>query len=377
MLPQPPPPHTFKVMSGPDECRHYLRAFIHTYRDLPVLWDTSMRDYTNREKRAEAYLRLVPIYHYLKRDATVEDVKKKINTLRTNYRKELKVMESAVRSGTHHSPRCWTFQELDFLRNSEKFLAVNPFFKNEPSFLFSENSSCSTAFIDQHGNPQQHYPTPRGSVGQTPNINISEMFHKSFGHAQRVDSLPTPSQPSHTDYGPTKRARQTPPLNNGPGGGSGSANNSHNADELLNIACEYLAGTYPEEESIARTWTHKLRRLPREQRLLAEHFINEILFEAESNNLHRGSLQINNSFEPYVRYDEASAGQEDQDKSQSPSVHTSTESKAIVAAEAATVDAAAEASAGSGHPVLGRPEPENSGLPLLDEPGATVEIREF
>ncbi|XP_001352519.2 uncharacterized protein LOC108153208 [Drosophila miranda] len=363
MLPQPPPPHTFKVMSRPDECRHYLRAFIHTYRDLPVLWDTSMRDYTNREKRAEAYLRLVPIYHYLKRDATVEDVKKKINTLRTNYRKELKVMESALRSGTHHSPRCWTFQELDFLRNSEKFLAVNPFFKNEPSFLFSENSSCSTAFLDQHGNPQQHYPTPRGAGGQTPNINISEMFHKSFGHAQRVDSLPPPSQPppgiGHSDYGPTKRARQTPPLNNGSGGGSA------NTDEL-NIACEYLAGTYPDEEleSIARTWTHKLRRLPREQRLLAERFINEILFEAESNNLHRGSLQINNSFEPYVRYDEASAGQEEQDKSQSPSVHTSTESKAIVAAEAAAVEAAAEAAAGSG-------------LPLLDEPGATVEIREF
>ncbi|XP_022221747.1 uncharacterized protein LOC111073641 [Drosophila obscura] len=355
MLPQPTPPHTFKVMSGPDECRHYLRAFIHTYRDLPVLWDTSMRDYTNREKRAEAYLRLVPIYHYLKRDATVEDVKKKINTLRTNYRKELKVMESAVRSGTHHSPRCWTFQELDFLRNSEKFLAVNPFFKNEPSFLFSENSSCSTAFIDQHGNPQQHYPTPRGAVGQTP--NISEMFHKSFGHVQRVDSLPSASQPLHSDYGSTKRARQTPPLNNGSGGGSASANNSHNADELLNIACEYLAGTYPEEESIARTWTHKLRRLPREQRLLAERFINEILFEAESNNLHRGSLQINNSFEPYVRYDEASAGQEDQEKSQSPSVHTSTESKTMVATESAAVDAAAEASVGSG--------------------GAAVEIREF
>ncbi|EDW30465.1 GL18043 [Drosophila persimilis] len=346
MLPQPPPPHTFKVMSRPDECRHYLRAFIHTYRDLPVLWDTSMRDYTKPGEAGEG----VPpgwcpsiITLKLGRER-VEDVKKERSTrLRTTYRKELK--------------------ELDFLRNSEKFLAVNPFFKNEPSFPIHENSSCSTAFLDQHGNPQQHYPTPRGAGGQTPNINISEMFHKSFGHAQRVDSLPPPSQPppgiGHSDYGPTKRARQTPPLNNGSGGGSA------NTDEL-NIACEYLAGTYPDEEleSIARTWTHKLRRLPREQRLLAERFINEILFEAESNNLHRGSLQINNSFEPYVRYDEASAGQEEQDKSQSPSVHTSTESKAIVAAEAAAVEAAAEAAAGSG-------------LPLLDEPGATVEIREF
>ncbi|KAH8278200.1 hypothetical protein KR044_002040 [Drosophila immigrans] len=329
MLHQAPPPsqsapqstHSIKMMSGAEENRHYLRAFIQTYRDMPVLWDTSLRDYTNREKRAEAYQRLVPIYHYLKRDATVEDVKKKINTLRTNYRKELKVVESAMRTGNLHTPRCWTFQELDFLRNTEKFLAVNPAFKNEPSFAFSENSSSTAAFMEQH------YPHYR----QTP--NISEMFHKSFGHVQKVDPLPPPPPPPAVassssasatllqqqpqpqgDYAP-KRARQTPP-----------AASSHNTDELLNIACEYLAGTYPEEESIARTWTHKLKRLPREQRLLAERFINEILFEAESHNLHRGSVQINNSFEPYVRFEEPPACHEEQDKSQSPSVHTSSES---------------------------------------------------
>ncbi|XP_017843802.2 uncharacterized protein LOC108600627 [Drosophila busckii] len=319
MLHQPPA----KIMSGAEENRYYLKNFIQTYRDLPVLWDTTLRDYTNREKRAEAYMRLVPIYHYLKRDATVEDVKKKINTLRTNYRKELKVVESAMRSGNLHTPRCWTFQELDFLRNTEKFLAVNPSFKHEPSFAFNENSSSTGNFMDHQ---QQHYAYRSATAGQTP--NITEMFHKSFGHVHKLDPLPQapaplpqPAQPqahSHTDYAATapKRARQTPPTGSG----------HHNTDELLNMACEYLSGTYPEEESIARTWTHKLKRLPREQRLLAERFINEILFEAESNNLHRGSVQINNSFEPYVRFEEPPACHDEQDKSQSPSVHTSSES---------------------------------------------------
>ncbi|KAL7732557.1 hypothetical protein ACLKA6_019190 [Drosophila palustris] len=340
MLHQPPPSlptttHSMKIMSGAEENRHYLRAFIQTYRDMPVLWDTSLRDYTNREKRAEAYQRLVPIYHYLKRDATVEDVKKKINTLRTNYRKELKVVESAMRSGNLHTPRCWTFQELDFLRNTEKFLAVNPTFKNEPNFSFSENSS---SFMEQHP-----YPAYRNVTGQT-TPNITEMFHKSFGHhVQKVDPLPPPPPPppggmhqSQGDYGVSlqKRSRQTPPCSSSSNNNNASSAaatttttvSTHNTDELLNIACEYLAGTYPEEESIARTWTHKLKRLPREQRLLAERFINEILFEAESNNLHRGSVQINNSFEPYVRFEEPPACHEEQDKSQSPSVHTSTES---------------------------------------------------
>lgn len=351
MLHQPPPPtHSIKIMSGAEENRHYLRAFIQTYRDMPVLWDTSLRDYTNREKRAEAYQRLVPIYHYLKRDATVEDVKKKINTLRTNYRKELKVVESAMRTGSLHTPRCWTFQELDFLRNTEKFLAVNPTFKNEPSFSFNENSSSTAAFMEQHANSSSasvlHYPY-RGGAGQTP--NITEMFHKSFGHVQKVDPLPPPPpppasglmhQPPHSqgEYTPAKRARQTPPCSSSSNNASTTTTtvSTHNTDELLNIACEYLAGTYPEEESIARTWTHKLKRLPREQRLLAERFINEILFEAESNNLHRGSVQINNSFEPYVRFEEPAACHEEQDKSQSPSVHTSSESTPKPSAGAAT-----------------------------------------
>ncbi|XP_034482693.1 uncharacterized protein LOC117788138 [Drosophila innubila] len=357
-LPPPTSTHGMKMMSGAEENRHYLRAFIQTYRDMPVLWDTSLRDYTNREKRAEAYLRLVPIYHYLKRDATVEDVKKKINTLRTNYRKELKVVESAMRSGSLHTPRCWTFQELDFLRNTEKFLAVNPTFKNEPNFSFSENSS---SFMEQHSS----VPYPYRTVGQTP--NISEMFHKSFGHVQKVDPLPPPPPPppggmhqSQGDYGVgvgvgvgvSKRLRQTPPANNVSASASNTTNSTttvstHNTDELLNIACEYLSGTYPEEESIARTWTHKLKRLPREQRLLAERFINEILFEAESNNLHRGSVQINNSFEPYVRFEEPPACHEEQDKSQSPSVHTSTESTPKPSGSAAGTGSGSASQAGA------------------------------
>lgn len=378
MLHQPPTPlatHSIKIMSGAEENRHYLRAFIQTYRDMPVLWDTSLRDYTNREKRAEAYQRLVPIYHYLKRDATVEDVKKKINTLRTNYRKELKVVESAMRSGNLHTPRCWTFQELDFLRNTEKFLAVNPTFKNEPSFSFNENSSSTAAFMEQHQSGGSasglHYPY-RTVAGQTP--NITEMFHKSFGHVQKVDPLPPPppatssasimhhQAPPHaphpqTDYSVVKRARQTPPSSNS--APQGSTVSTHNTDELLNIACEYLAGTYPEEESIARTWTHKLKRLPREQRLLAERFINEILFEAESNNLHRGSVQINNSFEPYVRFEEPAGCQDEQDKSQSPSVHTSSESTPKTAG------------GGSGGGAGG------SGTGALNEPPSGGAIREF
>uniref|UniRef100_A0A1A9UVS1 MADF domain-containing protein n=1 Tax=Glossina austeni TaxID=7395 RepID=A0A1A9UVS1_GLOAU len=234
-----------KSINGAEENRQYLRAFIQTYRNLPVLWDTSLRDYTNRDKRAEAYQQLVPIYRYLKRDANLEDVKKKINTLRTNYRKELKVVESARREGNVYQPRCWTFYELDFLRNAEKFLAVNPQIKSENSFLFNEHSPNQFLEASLYG---------FRSIACTPPPNITEMFHN-----------------------------------------------------------------YPEEESLARTWTYKLKRLPRDQRLLAEKFISDVLFEAESGTLHRGSMQLN-AFEPYVRFEDNTSDEAtENEKSQSPS----------------------------------------------------------
>jgi hypothetical protein len=35
--------------------RDNLLRFIETYRELPVLWDTSLKEYANREKKNTAY----------------------------------------------------------------------------------------------------------------------------------------------------------------------------------------------------------------------------------------------------------------------------------------------------------------------------------
>ena len=341
-----------KAFSVSEEHRHYLKVFIQTYHNLPILWDTSLRDYTNRDKRADAYQQLVPIYRYLKRDATLEDVKKKINTLRTNYRKELKVVEAARKQGNHYQPRCWTFYELDFLRNAEKFLAIDPsIIKHEtpsstPSVYntFSETAAHASHFLDN---------APYGYLmnkGNTSPMSITEMFHKSFGH-QSNNNNSTNGQTQKTE----QNSNQNTPSPIGLPGGiqaqmtnpnttstqyltpstaatsndskrlkiSTTPNSSSPPDEMLNMACDYLNSTYPEEESIARTWTFKLKRLPREQRLLAEKFINDILFEAESGSLHRGSMQLN-ALEPYVRFEESQNDDSSEEKPQSPTTISTT-----------------------------------------------------
>ncbi|XP_061393720.1 uncharacterized protein LOC133329242 [Musca vetustissima] len=335
-----------------EENRHYLKLFIQTYHNLPILWDTTLRDYTNRDKRAEAYQQLVPIYKYLKRDANLQDVKKKINTLRTNYRKELKIVESARRQGTSYQPRCWTFYELDFLRNAEKFLAIDPnYIKTETPNTPATNSPSPFGLFGETATPQSNFLeiSPYGfrmNNGSSPPPNITQLFQKSFGpnssnSTNAVEQKPQAISDSGNSlnnvtesitnegnnintYNQQMSSQATSSTTNSDGGNK-RLKMSNNNQFHASPSCNCLSSNYPEEESVTRTWAYKLKRLPRDQRLFAEKFINDILFEAESGTLHRGSMQLN-AFEPYVRFEESHVDENtnstSHDKSQSPQITT-------------------------------------------------------
>lgn len=103
--------------------REILEHFIDTYRQLPELWNTTSNDYSNRDKKKEGYIKLLNIYKKVKKDAKIEDVKKKINSLRTNFRKELKKIKDSQRTGSAttdvYEPSSWLFFHLQFLKDVE------------------------------------------------------------------------------------------------------------------------------------------------------------------------------------------------------------------------------------------------------------------
>jgi hypothetical protein len=70
--------------------REATLAFIEAYRLLPELWDTENRHYSNRVKKAAAYYNLIEKLKVLEPYASQESVVKKINNLRSTFRKELK-----------------------------------------------------------------------------------------------------------------------------------------------------------------------------------------------------------------------------------------------------------------------------------------------
>ncbi|PNF27251.1 hypothetical protein B7P43_G05318, partial [Cryptotermes secundus] len=83
-----------------------LLAFIDGYQSLPELWDTACVSYSNRVKKAAAYDVLIEKLKPLEPDATRDSVVKKINNLRSVFRKELKKVNESKKSGASANDVC-------------------------------------------------------------------------------------------------------------------------------------------------------------------------------------------------------------------------------------------------------------------------------
>ncbi|XP_053972731.1 uncharacterized protein LOC128888067 [Hylaeus anthracinus] len=242
-----------------------LRTFIETYEALPELWNSMHTYYSNKARRNLALDKLADIYGKLKPGANRDDVRKKINTLRSNYRKELRKIAAMKRYGNgkteDYQPASWVFHAMKFIDNCDQPL----------------NGSVAVATNSiQHDDGLQ-----TSEFGQTYNNVAPEEDFKEhspeqfYSEASRSSIIPPPprSENEQQVFGTT--ATQ---------------------NELLSLAYKYLKKMdKPQEDmlSIAKVWGEKLRTLDHHQRLFAEKAINDVLFEASLGNLHRYSVKIN------------------------------------------------------------------------------------
>ncbi|GBO99869.1 hypothetical protein EVAR_74255_1 [Eumeta japonica] len=241
----------FLTYASAAECEHHIvKCFIEAYEASPELWDPANLNYTNKVVRNKALDRLLVIYSKWKPNSTRDDVRKKINSLRSNFRKELRKVEksqlTARSSDEVYAPSTWTYSALQFLTK----VNINQNHENENNNDF-QNAIAETTVEAPSSSPFQMsilsqdieedpQPAKRKKLPATAKQN------KKFG--QTYEFLQMRSPPSYQDV---------------------------------------------TLEPLAIIWTEKLRRLNPIQRLFAEKGISDILFEAELNNLHRYSVQIN------------------------------------------------------------------------------------
>lgn len=102
--------------------REFLVEFINLYRENPCLWKVKSKEYSDKLKKNEAYEVLIRKLKEVDQAANKDAVIKRINSLRTCFRKELKKVRN-LRSGMDeedvYKPNLWYFDLLLFLTDQE------------------------------------------------------------------------------------------------------------------------------------------------------------------------------------------------------------------------------------------------------------------
>ncbi|XP_017475292.1 PREDICTED: uncharacterized protein LOC108365689 [Rhagoletis zephyria] len=121
--------HIQPAVLGLTNDQRCLKEFILQLESMPELWDPSSKSYMNKIKRTARHEKLLLILKKINDNATVGDVRKKINSLRSNYRKEFKKIIDSKRSGAGtedvYIPKSWIFNALHFLNKNEKPVDLN------------------------------------------------------------------------------------------------------------------------------------------------------------------------------------------------------------------------------------------------------------
>ena len=103
--------------------REFLTKFIHMYHEYPCLWKVKSKECSNRVKKNLAYEHLTTKLKATDPDANKEKVVKKINSLRSCFRKELKKVNDSKTCGAGaddtYTPSLWYFLELLFLTDQK------------------------------------------------------------------------------------------------------------------------------------------------------------------------------------------------------------------------------------------------------------------
>ena len=114
--------------------KEFTLTFIQIYKESESLWNFKNPDYFNKRKKEEAYESLIKLVKNIEPRANKDMVTKKINNLRTSFRRHLRALENSY---APKEPSLYYFQDLMFLKENDP--AMNSDFED-----VDQNSSFAT-----------------------------------------------------------------------------------------------------------------------------------------------------------------------------------------------------------------------------------------
>ncbi|XP_073816578.1 uncharacterized protein [Musca autumnalis] len=312
--------------------KKFILEFLKVYQTLTSLWDTSCQEYTNKQIKHDQYLKLLEKYREFFRNAELHEMKKKINTLRTNYRRALK--ELTKYNLDENAITLYYFKELDFLRKCEIPQRSKSFNSSSNSSMtvldeieVEIDSSSSVQFktemsleeMDMYGDDSMSSNDLCKSNPNIEKVNVADTTDtitapiksgktKPKYRKLEMSLIPEATITNISSKFLTPRTKKYKPIQSmspivaesnssqGYGDMSDGQRTSNESEAMNENLIEFqTADKYKIKDNfdrIAETWAEKLRGMDPIQQLWAEKFINDIMLEGQLGTLHRHSVQI-------------------------------------------------------------------------------------
>ncbi|XP_064082573.1 uncharacterized protein LOC135198678 [Macrobrachium nipponense] len=249
-------------MTATSADKQYWEEFIELYKQHPCLWKMKSKEYSDKGMRNRAYNVLAEKLRERDTTATRVTVAKKINNLRSCFRKEIKKVEASVRSGASaddlYVPSLWYYDLLLFLKDQETPGSSTSSINDEDDLAPAgkEGMSYDPITTTTLSHRQERVPEKlkeRVSVDYGSDTIAAPKRHKSSGETCHTH----PCQPASQQQQQRCCLHSDSPL----------AQSSIEVRDEFNIFADYVAS--------------ELRAVTDRKALaLAKHNINTILFEA-------------------------------------------------------------------------------------------------
>ncbi|KAM7347625.1 uncharacterized protein ACRADG_007162 [Cochliomyia hominivorax] len=264
------------MSSDNEEYRKFIIEFLQLYRSLPALWDVNCKDYTNRRLKDKLYDILLVKYHEQYPQGTKKHLKKKINGLRTNYRRELKRMKED-KSST--GPNLYYFNVIhEFLKDlpepQESYRRVNE--DRDEDFMKEDGEFIPEYYEQGDDDDDDEEPETSGTVFNHETLAV-DMDGADASQTTEENSQPYSPVPSYIQEPAPKKLKK-----------------SENAfEDLVKLATARLKTPRNSAHLLPNVWADKLSGMQRQQRIIAEKLINEIMFNGELGLLNFNTSLIN------------------------------------------------------------------------------------
>ncbi|CAH1983109.1 unnamed protein product [Acanthoscelides obtectus] len=230
----------------------FVTGFIDIYRQLPSLWNIKSKQYSNRKEKAKAYEKLISYCKTVDKNASMDMVKKKINNIRSAFRKEHKKVLKSKRSGSSteelYEPTLWYYKLLLFTASQEEpRMSVS----NDDESESEGDDANNEEDVTQHDT--QFSPLTEDAL-QAPS-EIYQLSPPQTPHQSSTYSRPSTSRSSNS----AKRKK-------------------YGQEESIQRICAKLDRENDECDSIGENVAHKLRRMDSDQKMYAELLLHRLLF---------------------------------------------------------------------------------------------------